>query len=195
MWGRDLFRVRSTSLRSCSITAKDLIVSFIAFVDNAPFAIFAVSLVALAGIFMGIPVSHWIGRVMGDYLAGAPTEKFTESLPMMGMASTHAMRGELNEAVALYEQFLLTHPREMEIYVRLAEIAYGPLQDQEYGDKVLERAKKNLPKQQFRAVADLSIAIVKKELFPLKHLGWCDDEVEDKPVVEIPEVLKGQFAK
>jgi len=169
--------------------------TLLAFVDHAPFAIFTVALVALGGIIMSLPFTHWIGRLVGDYLAGAPTEKFTETLPMMGMASTHAMRGELNEAVALYESFLVKSPREMEIYVRLAEIAYGPLQDQAYGDKVLGRAKKNLPKQQFRAVADMSDAIVNKQLFPLKHLGWCDNEIEDKPVVEIPEALKGQFAK
>lgn len=169
--------------------------SAFAFVDNAPFAIFAVAGLAAVGIVMALPITHWIGRVMGDYLAGAPSDKFTGSIPMMGMASTHAMRGELNEAVALYESFLLKNPRELEIYIRLAEISYGPLQDQAYGDKVLERAKKNLPKPQFRAVADLSIAIVNKELFPLKHLGWCEDEVEEHPVVAIPESLKGQFAK
>ncbi|MDB4537257.1 hypothetical protein N9230_01425 [Akkermansiaceae bacterium] len=168
-----------------------------AIADNASFSTFLVALLALVGIIVSVPITHWIGRVLGDYLAGTPSEKFTGQLPMMGMASTHAMRGELNEAVALYEAFLLKNPREMEIYVRLAEIAYGPFRDQVYGDKVLERAKKNLPRPQFRAVADLSIAIVNKELFPLKHLGWCDDEVKKKarPEVEIPEQLKGQFSK
>jgi hypothetical protein len=176
-------------------TVKDFIVSGVAFVDNAPFATFVVVVIALAGIMFSLPLTHWIGRIMGDYLAGNPNEKYTNSTPMMGMASTHAMRGELNEAVALYESFLGKSPREMEIYVRLAEIAYGPFQDQAYGDTVLERAKKNLTKQQFRAVADLSIAIVNKQLFPLKHLGWCDDEVKEHPEVEVPEKLKGQFAK
>ena len=167
----------------------------LALADNGLFATFVVAVIALGGIIISLPLTHWIGRVVGDYLAGNPNEKYTNSTPMMGMASTHAMRGELNEAVALYETFLRSNPREMEIYVRLAEIAYGPLQDQTYGDTVLERAKKNLTKPQFRAVADLSIAIVNKQLFPLKHLGWCDDEVKEHPEVEVPERLKGQFAK
>ena len=100
--------------------------SGVAFVDSAPFATFVVAVIALAGIIFSLPLTHWIGRIMGDYLAGNPNEKYTNSTPMMGMASTHAMRGELNEAVALYESFLGKSPREMEIYVRLAEIAYGP---------------------------------------------------------------------
>lgn len=41
----------------------------------------------------------------------------------------------------------------------------------------------------------MSIAIVNKQLVPLKHLGWYDDEVKEHPEVEVPEKLKSQFAK
>jgi len=33
--------------------------------------------------------------------------------------------------------------------------------------------------------------IVCRQFFPLKHLGWFDDEVKEHPEVEVPEKLQG----
>jgi hypothetical protein len=113
----------------------------------------------------------------------------------MGKARTLAMQGKVNEAAALYENFLLNHPRNPEIHSRLIELAYGPLQDTQYGERVVARATKRLSKRDGEAARALSESIICGQLFPLRHLGWCKDATPEHPQVEIPNILKGQFSK
>jgi len=104
------------------------------------------------------------------------------------------MQGEVMEAFHLFRRFLKEHPLDLEVYSRLIDLAYGPLQDVELGDAVLAFGKKRLDRRGRRVIRERRNAIVLGDLYPLKHLGWRQETEYVHPKVEIPEALKGQFA-
>ena len=55
----------------------------IAIIEHAPFAIFTVGGLALLGIAMGIPFTHWVSGIMANFLTFFPTTKFNRPVPLI----------------------------------------------------------------------------------------------------------------
>ncbi|MEO5915309.1 MAG: hypothetical protein ABIS50_13835 [Luteolibacter sp.] len=123
------------------------------------------------GIATGYPAAHWIGRKFAELLSCLPTEKFAKAQPAYGIPASKAIRGDLEGAMESYEQLLLDHPQEKQIYLRMLEIAFGPLHAPEYGEDILQRGLKNLTGEADRAALyHLSLAIQNGEFTPFKYL-------------------------
>lgn len=167
----------------------------LAFVDNAPFAIFTIAGLALAGIVFAIPFTHWISGKMASFLSFFPTTKFNKRQPQISHGIALSMQGRLHEAAKLYEGFLKEHPENLELYFNLIDLAFGPLDEPEYGQAMIKYADKRLNKRGRDMIRQRRDAILTGHLYPLKHLGWRKDEKSNHPEVAIPEALKGQFAR
>ena len=148
----------------------------------------------VAAILLAIPFAHWVSQKMANVLSFFSLEKFRKPPPMLSHGDALAMQGEVMAAFHLFRKFLKTHPRDLEVYSRLIDLAYGPMQDAELGDAVLAFGKKRLDKRGRRVIRERRNAIVLGDLYPLKHLGWRQDTEYVHPKVEIPESMKGQFA-
>ena len=127
--------------------------------------------ICVVAILLGWPAAHWIGGKVATFLTFLPTEKFLKPQPALGIPATLAMRGDLHGAVAAYEELLLVHPHEHEIYFRLLEIVLGPLALAEYGDDVLCRGVANLPGESEKAaLVRLAHELRDGSYKPFKHL-------------------------
>ena len=165
----------------------------LAFAQALMGALVMVGSALLFGILAGFPSALWISQKMTNFLMFTPTEKFKKPLPEMGRASTLALQGSVHEAAALYEEFLVDHSEMKEIYLCLVELALGPLQDEDYGDEVIARAEEALCYESDRAgVRQHAEAIRKRELLPLKHLGWFDFSESNDFDLQVPEIIKGR---
>ncbi len=124
-----------------------------------------------AGIVTGYPAAHWFGQKLADLLSCLPTEKFVKSPPAYGIPASKAIRGDLDGAMESYELLLLDHPHDKQIYIRMLEIAFGPLHAPEYGENILQRGLENLPLESERAaIVSLSQALLSGEFHPFKYL-------------------------
>jgi len=153
-----------------------------------------VALGILAAILLAIPAANWVSEKMANVLSFFSLERFRKPPPMLSHGDALAMQGEVMEAFHLFRRFLKEHPLDLEVYSRLIDLAYGPLQDVELGDAVLAFGKKRLDRRGRRVIRERRNAIVLGDLYPLKHLGWRQETEYVHPKVEIPEALKGQFA-
>lgn len=137
-----------------------------------PVVCLMVAIACAIGIATGYPAAHWIGQKFAEVLSCLPTEKFLKAPPALGIPATRAIRGDLEGAVEGYEDLLLEHPHEKEIYFRLLEIALGPMHASEYGDDVLQRGLMNLQGGSERlALLRFSQELKNGEFRPFKHLG------------------------
>ena len=98
--------------------------------------------------------------------------------------------GDLLNTAEKHEKHL---PRNLEIYSRLIDLAFGPMQDAKLGDAIIAFGVKRLNRRGRRVIKRRKNAILFGELYPLKHLGWREEAEYVHPKVEIPEELKGQF--
>ncbi|MES2661450.1 MAG: hypothetical protein V4689_22720 [Verrucomicrobiota bacterium] len=123
------------------------------------------------GICTGYPAAQWIGRKFAELLSCLPTEKFAKPQPAMGIPASKAIRGDLDGAMESYEQLLLDHPQEKQIYLRMLEIAFGPLHAPDYGEDILQRGLQNLTCASERAaILSLSQALISGDFRPFKYL-------------------------
>lgn len=164
-------------------------------IDQSPLAIFLmVSAGLLLAILLAIPASGWISQKMANVLSFFSLEKFRRPPPLLSKGDALAMQGRVGDAFHVFRQFLKYHPREIEIYTRLVDLAFGPMQDAELGDAIIAYGVKRLDRRGRRVIKQRRNAIVLGELYPLKHLGWREETEYVHPKVEIPSELKGQFA-
>lgn len=150
---------------------------------------------ALGGIIFGIPIAKWIGEKIGDVLSFLPTEKFNKIQPLISQGVSLGMQGRLHEAAFVYERYLKKHPDNLDLYTHLLDLAFGPLNDYDYGEVIIKRSQKYLNKRCRRVLKHHRDSILNGSYTPLKHLGWRKDTRNDHPQVTIPEALKGQFAQ
>ena len=123
-------------------------------------------------ILCGFPAAHWIGGKMGEFISCLPTEKYAVAPPALGIPASKAVRGDLQGAVEAYEELLLVHPHEKEIYFRLLEIVLGPMAMEQYGEDVLQRGLRNLKSGPERlALISLADSIRGGEYHPFQHYG------------------------
>ena len=162
---------------------------------KSPLAIFfMVSAAFVVAVFLAIPTTHWVSQRMANALSFFSMERFRRPPPLLSQGDALAMQGEVGAAFHLFRQFLKKHPRNLEIYSRLIDLSFGPMQDAELGDAIIAFGKKRLDRRGRRVIRERRNAIVLGELYPLKHLGWRKLTEYEHPKVEIPEALKGQFA-
>jgi|GEM_PF-5118386 len=65
------------------------------------------------------------------------------------------------------------HPENAELYLRLMELAYGPLQKPDYGDQILERGLDQVTEErEIKLLLRLGSALKEGEIITHKHLGW-----------------------
>ncbi|YCM42832.1 hypothetical protein V2O64_16105 [Verrucomicrobiaceae bacterium 227] len=162
--------------------------------ETSPVAVFIVAGLAIAGIFFGIPIARFLGGTLAGLLAIFPTEKFQKSQPLISQGIALGMQGRLHEAAYVYERFLKKHPRNLELYCHLLDLAFGPLDDHEYGEILIKRGDKFLNKRGRNFLRVHRDSILTGRFYPLKHLGWRKETRSNHPEVAIPEALKGQFA-
>lgn len=144
-----------------------------------PKVTFMVCGVCTIGIIAGYFAAQVIGKKVAEFMTFLPMDRFTKAPPALGIPATKAMRGDLHGAVNSYEELLLAHPHEKEIYLRLLEVVLGPLKMEEYGENVLQRGLVNLKDESGRqALLLLSEAIRSGDYHPLQHL-------EPRPPLEV----------
>ncbi|MCX8238075.1 MAG: hypothetical protein OSB05_04575 [Akkermansiaceae bacterium] len=159
------------------------------------FAIFSMVVAAIVvAIFLAIRTTHWVSQRMANSLSFFSLERFRNPPPLLSQGDALAMQGDVSGAFHLFRQFLKKHPRNLEIYSRLIDLSFGPMQDAEMGDAIIAFGKKRLDRRGRRVIRERRNAIVLGQLYPLKHLGWRKMTESEHPKVEIPEALKGQFA-
>ena len=163
--------------------------------SESPLAIFlVVSVGLLVAILLAIPTTGWVSQKMANVLTFFSLEKFRKPPPLLSKGDALAMQGRIGDAFHVFRQFLKNHPRDLEIYSRLIDLAFGPMQDAELGDAIIAFGVKRLDRRGRRVIKRRRNAIVLGELYPLKHLGWRENTEYVHPKVEIPDTLKGQFA-
>lgn len=91
------------------------------------------------GIAFGIPAARWLGNRVGQFFTGWSDEKYEIPPPRFAMAAAITAHGDLEDALAFYEDMLLTYPQEEQIYHRMLEIALGPLDRPELAEDILAR--------------------------------------------------------
>lgn len=164
-------------------------------INQSPLAIFLlVSIGLLVAILLAIPTTGWVSQKMANVLSFFSLEKFRKPPPLLSKGDALAMQGRVGDAFHIFRQFLKDHPRDLEIYSRLIDLAFGPMQDAELGDAIIAFGVKRLDRRGRRVIKRRRNAIVLGELYPMKHLGWRQETEYVHPKVEIPEELKGQFA-
>jgi hypothetical protein len=163
--------------------------------NQSPLAVFLVVFAVLfCAIILALPATHWIGQRMANVLSFFSLERFRRPPPLLSKGDALAMRGEIYPAFNVFRRFLKHHPRDLEVYSRLIDLAFGPMQDAELGDAIIAFGVKRLDKRGRRVIKERRNAIVLGELYPLKHLAWRDDTAYSHPKVEVPKSLRGQFA-
>ena len=163
-------------------------------IGESPLAIFLlVSAGLLVAILLAIPATDWVSQKMADVLSFFSLEKFRKPPPLLSKGDALAMQGRVGDAFHVFRQYLKVHPRNLEIYSRLIDLAFGPMQDVELGDAIIAFGVKRLDRRGRRVIKRRRNAILVGELYPLKHLGWREEAEYVHPKVEIPEELKGQF--
>ncbi len=167
----------------------------IATTEQAPVLIYSLLGLALVAICFAVPVANWVSGKLASILSFFPTERFHKSPPLMSKGEALTMRGEIHEAAALYLGYLKEQSRELDISLRLLDLAHGPLEDPEMGESVMARAKVKLEEREQRLLRSHRDAILSGEYYPLRHLAWREDQENEHPEVAIPETLKGQFAQ
>ena len=139
-------------------------------------AVIAVGICALIGTISGFPVSQWISERMTSFFLGFSSEKFDKPQPLIGNAAAKAIKGDVLGATQDFETMLKEHPQNAELYLRLMELAYGPLQKPEYGDKLIARAKKKIRNEKdLKSLIRLGTALKEGNLITHKHLGWMSN--------------------
>jgi hypothetical protein len=127
--------------------------------------------ICLVAILLAYPFAHWIGRWVANFLTFLPSEKFLRPPPALGIPRTLALRGDLEGALEGYEKLLTAHPQHLEIYIRLLEIALGPLAMESYGEDILQRGLANVTEPSSRAaLIRLAHELRCGEFKPFKHL-------------------------
>lgn len=163
--------------------------------NQSPIAAFLVIFaVLLMAVLVAVPTSHWVSQKMANVLSFFSLERFRRPPPLLSKGDALAMRGEIYPAFNVFRRFLNHHPRDLEVYSRLIDLAFGPMQDAELGDAIIAFGVKRLDKRGRRVIKERRNAIVLGELYPLKHLGWRDHVEYNHPKVEVPDALQGQFA-
>ena len=104
------------------------------------------------------------------------------------------MQGHVYPAFNVFRRFLDYHPQDIEVYFRLIDLAFGPMQNAELGDAIIAYGVKRLDKRGRRVIKERRNAIVLGELYPLKHLAWRDETAYSHAKVEVPKLQRGQFA-
>jgi len=163
--------------------------------ETSPVAVFIVAGLALGGIIFGIPIARWLGEKLGNILSFLPTEEFNKIQPLISQGIALGMQGRLHEAAFAYEKLLKTHPANLELYCHLLDLAFGPLNDHDYGEVLIKRGDRRLNERGRNYLRLHRDHILTGRSYPLKHLGWRKDARKDHPEVAIPEALKGQFAQ
>jgi len=142
--------------------------------DLVVFAISAVGVCSILGVFFGVPLATWLGEKLATVISCFSAEKFTKAQPLIGHAATKAVRGDVVGAMSDYSRMSRQHPRNGEIYLRMMELAYGPLQQPELGDQILKRAMKKVRNsKERRSLKRLGLALKEGNLITHKHLGWA----------------------
>ncbi len=149
---------------------------------------------ALLAVFLAIPVAAWLSQKVADVLSFFSTERFRKPPPLLSRGDALAMQGKVGDAFHVFRQFLKEHPQDLEVYCRLIDLAYGPMQDEGLGKAILAFGKKRLNQRGKRVITERRNAVLSGEVYPLKHLRWRKEREVDHPQVEIPEALRGQFA-
>jgi hypothetical protein len=160
-----------------------------AFLHYVPHVCLMVAIVCTIAMLAGYPAAHWIGGRLADFLSFLPKEKFQKPQPALGIPATKAVRGDLHGAVEAYEELLVDHPHEQEIYCRLLEIVMGPLHLDEYAEDVLRRGLANLKLPSEKVVLiNLSESIRSGSYHPFRHF----DPRQTPPEVKIlPPLFTG----
>lgn len=157
-------------------------------------AFFFIFAVFMAAIILALPVSHWVSQRMANVLSFFSLDRFRRPPPLLSKGDALAMRGEVYPAFTLFRRFLQYHPQDLDVYSRLIDLAFGPMQDAELGDAIIAYGVKRLDKRGRRVIKERRNAIVLGELYPLKHLAWRDETAYSHPKVEVPKFQRGQFA-
>ncbi|NJM37847.1 MAG: hypothetical protein HC845_08325 [Akkermansiaceae bacterium] len=132
-----------------------------------------VSGIAICAAALGYPVAHWVGGKLATFLSCLPTEQYDQALPALGIPATKAIRGDLLGAMDGYENLLVDHPQNAEIYSRMLEIALGPMNMPEYGEKILKNGMLHLSSDTERAaLLKLHQVIISGDFKPFKHLTY-----------------------
>lgn len=163
--------------------------------ENSPLAaILMVFFVLIAAILLALPTTSWISQRMANVLSFFSLEKFRRPPPLLSKGDALAMRGEIYPAFNVFHRFLKYHPTDLEVYSRLIDLAFGPMQDADLGDSIIAYGVKRLDRRGRRVIRERRNAIVLGELYPLKHLAWRDETAYSHPKVEVPKIQRGQFA-
>jgi hypothetical protein len=163
--------------------------------SHSPLAVFLVVFgVLMAAMILALPTTHWVSQRMANVLSFFSLEKFRRPPPLLSKGDALAMQGQVYPAFNVFRRFLDYHPENIEVYFRLIDLAFGPMQDAELGDAIIAFGVKRLDKRGRRVIKERRNAIVLGELYPLKHLGWRDEAAYSHAKVEVPELQRGQFA-
>lgn len=135
-----------------------------------------VAFCVVIGIAFGVPAARWLGNRVGQFLSGWSDEKYDIPPPRFAMAAAITAHGDLEDALAFYEDMLLTYPQEEQIYHRMLEIALGPLDRPGLAEEILSRGLAALeqPSQQaalVRQYEELKAGTHR----PLAHLRKVED--------------------
>lgn len=123
------------------------------------------------GIAVGIPAAYWLGVRLGGILSGMSDEEFESPPPKLSLPAALAARGELNEALALYEAMLVDYPSDAEIYRRMLEISLGPIQLHDYAADIMKRAMIGIKTESDRLMLIRLVEDLKTGRYqPLSHL-------------------------
>lgn len=167
----------------------------LAAIEHGPLTIFLLVFAGLSvAIILALPASHWVSQKMANVLSFFSLEKLRRPPPLLSRGDALAMQGRVGDAFHVFRQYLKRHPRDLELYLRLIDLAYGPMQDAGLGDAIIAYGLKRLDRRGKRIMKQRRNAIVLGDLYPLKHLGWRDRTEYVHPKVEIPKRQKGQFA-
>ncbi|MGB0326210.1 MAG: hypothetical protein ACPGJR_01640 [Akkermansiaceae bacterium] len=163
--------------------------------NQSPMAVFLVVFaVLMAAILLALPTTHWISQRMANVLSFFSLEKFRRPPPLLSKGDALAMQGHVYPAFNVFRRFLDYHPQDIEVYFRLIDLAFGPMQNAELGDAIIAYGVKRLDKRGRRVIKERRNAIVLGELYPLKHLAWRDETAYSHAKVEVPKLQRGQFA-
>jgi len=135
-----------------------------------------VSFCVVVGIACGLPVSRWLGNRVGQFLTGWSDEKYDVPPPRFAMAAAITAHGDLEDALAFYEEMLITYPQEEQIYHRMLEIALGPLDRPGLAEEILSRGLAALEKPSQQAALVRQYEELKAGTHrPLAHLRKPED--------------------
>ncbi len=166
----------------------------IAELSQSPLAAFLVVFaVLIAAMVLAVPATHWVSQRMANVLSFFSLEKFRRPPPLLSKGDALAMQGQVYPAFNLFRRFLNYHPTDLDVYFRLIDLAFGPMQDPGLGDAIIAFGVKKLDKRGRRVIKERRNAIVLGELYPLKHLAWRDETAYSHKKVEVPKALRGQF--